>query len=148
MLRRYFANRKAPFALKPSPPSKVLDWASGVDRAVVPRQKVALGRKSGPELLTVTVSPLDFLNGSSDSNYERRHPFHHLSYFSSFNCFDDTVCLTNQQDLVTICIVDQQFHSCWLSAALASVTTKICTSVRAQTGGGSGSWGGLTGSAR
>jgi hypothetical protein len=67
--------------------------------------------------------------------------------FFVLNSFDNIICLNDRQGIVPKHIVDQQFYSRQLLAALACVAAKMRASIIAQTGGGSGFYGTLTGSA-
>jgi hypothetical protein len=58
--------------------------------------------------------------------------------FFMLNGFEDTICPSDQQGVVLICTFDQQLYSCLLIAALVSAARKICASIIAQTGWGSG----------
>ncbi len=53
-------------------------------------------------------SPLGFQYVGDDSNDEVSDPFCILLFFV-FNSFDSAICLNDRQDLILVCIVDQQF---------------------------------------
>jgi hypothetical protein len=63
-----------------------------------------------------------------------------LGHFVIFivNSYDDKICFNDRQGLIPKHIVNQQFYSRQLFAAVARVVAKMRTSVIAQTGGGGG----------
>jgi hypothetical protein len=89
----------------------------------------------------LTALPPDFWNIGNDTNHEVGSPFHHFGYFFVFNRFDNIMGSNDWQGLDPVGVVDQQFYSYQLFAALTSARMKFSTSVIARIGGGT-----LTGS--
>ncbi len=77
--------------------------------------------------ISILVLPPDFLNSGFESKHNVCGHFHQFSSLTAL-----------MQVLVLKCIVDQQFCSCRLFAALVSASMKMRTSVIARTIGGSG----------
>jgi hypothetical protein len=71
-------------------------------------------------------SLLIFLNGGGDNNQDVDGPFHHFGYFY-MNSFDESIVLVVRHTLVHIAFSVNDIISHWLSAALASEMTKLCT---------------------
>jgi hypothetical protein len=85
-----------------------------------------------------TVLPLDFLNVGGSTNQDVGGPFHHFGYFFVYHSFDNIICSNDRQGLDSIHVVDQQFYSRQLFAALASMAMNFSTSVIVRIGGGRG----------
>jgi hypothetical protein len=74
----------------------------------------------------------EFLYVGGKSKHDVGIPFHHFGYFFVFNSFRDMICLNDQQDLDFMRVVDQQFYSRRLFAALAGAVKNSVASVIAR----------------
>jgi hypothetical protein len=82
-----------------------------------------------------TVLPPDLASSSSNGNHDISGSFCH---FFIVNSYDDKICFNDWKGLIPKHIVNQQFYSRQLFAALALAVAKMRASIIAQTGGGGG----------
>jgi hypothetical protein len=85
----------------------------------------------------LTVLPADLLYSSGNGNHDVGGLFRRFDV-SVFNSYFDKICLNDKHYLLPKHIIDQQFYSHRLLAALACAVGKIRASVIARTGGGGG----------
>jgi hypothetical protein len=84
------------------------------------------------------VLPPDLLNVGGGTNPDVGGPFRHFGYFFVYYSFDYIICSNDRQVLDSIRVVDHQFYSRRLFAALASMAMNFGASVIVQIGGGRG----------
>jgi hypothetical protein len=84
------------------------------------------------------VLPPDLLNVGGGTNPDVGGPFRHFGYFFAYYSFGYIICSNDRQGLDSIRVVDHQFYSRRLFAALASMATNFGASVIVQIGGGRG----------
>ncbi len=81
-----------------------------------------------------TVLPPDLQGPNQDVG----GPFHQCGYFFVYYSFGDIICSNDRQGLDSILVVDQQFYTRRLFAALASMVMNFGTSVIVRIKGGRG----------